>query len=101
MIPAHQQEVEYEGVLQEGEENEEHAGDHPGRDGRHPLDVGRNVGDGVEDVGQDQEQGHQQGHPSGHDLRRDQEAHPGHNHEQSGRQVVDVQISVFKDSNIV
>ena len=54
-FPPHQRVVEESRVAEEREEDEHHAGDHPGGDGRHPLHVRREVRDRVEDVDQHQE----------------------------------------------
>ena len=95
-------EVEDCGVLKQGQKDKEHAGNHPGCDGGHALHIWGHVGDGVENVGQHEEEGDQEGHPTGNNLGRDEEAHPRHNHKQSRRQVVDVEVpaSIRKFSGV-
>ena len=57
-----------DGVLAEGAEHEDDAGDDPRLDGGQALRL-RAVGlDRVEDVDQDQEDRHQEGHPTGDHL---------------------------------
>ena len=53
-----------DGVLAEGPEDEDDAGDDPGLDGRQTFGLGRVCLDRVEDVDQHQEDRHQKGHPT-------------------------------------
>ena len=43
----------------------------------------------AEDVDEDEEQSYEERHPSGNNFRRDEEADPGHHHEQPRREVVE------------
>ena len=53
-----------DGVLAEGPEDEDDAGDDPGLDGGQALGLGRVGLDRVEDVDQHQEDRHQESHPT-------------------------------------
>ena len=43
----------------------------------------------AEDVDEDEEQSYEERHPPRHNFRRDEEADPGHHHEQPRREVVE------------
>ena len=66
---SYQQEIEECGVCHQGAEDEENAGDHPHGDGRHALDVRRDVGNGVENVDQHKEERDQKCHAARHHFR--------------------------------
>ena len=73
---SYQQEVQYCGIFQQGQEHKEHACNHPQRDGSHPLNIGADIGDCIEDVSQHKEQCYKQSHPSRNNLRWNHKTDP-------------------------
>ena len=67
----HQEEIEDGSVGQQRKENKTHAGNHPRRNGCHPLRVWRDIGDGVKNISQHKEEGYKQCHTTGHHFWRD------------------------------
>ena len=60
--------------------NEEYTGNNPGLEGIEAVRLGGVGGDGVEDVNEDKEEGYKKSHPTRNNIRRYNEAYPGHDH---------------------
>jgi hypothetical protein len=82
---------QYDGVLAEGAEHKDDAGNHPSLDGGQPLGLRRVGLDRVEDVDQDEKDGDEKCHSTRDDLGVDEERYPG-----KGEQMCFQENNLFK-----